>query len=428
MDEFAQSREDDDLFADEFEPVAAATTVVETGDTRETRGNRYGPESISGTSAGNDATVPPRNLPTATGSRAPTSNRPAANNPSTGNKPPAGPRNGRGGASTSGGGGGEERKGGRGGNRGGGGGGLGSSRYAVQTADDDKPDTSTPTSASAITQPEPLATDTQSTTITPSTSLSTANAPTDVKSDVAQNPPSDQPQPPTQPQQPFRPTAVRGDRHLTGGPAHKKLTEAELSEKMEKMKILNAQKAERFRLSEEDSAAYARKEKEMAKKRVEEQKNARAMDMERAKNRQRKLAAQGGREWDSEKQESDIVDGRGRGRSSEYVRGGHGGVIRGGLAGSRYAQEGDEFEGGQSFRGRGGFEIRGRGNRGGRGGARGGKPSPATVPTPDDFPELPTPAKPPPTTTETVKSPIDKPAGDWAEEMATPVEEKKIEI
>jgi hypothetical protein len=201
---------------------------------------------------------------------------------------------------------------------------------------------------------------------------------------------------------------------------------------MEKMKILNAQKAERFRLSEEDSAAYARKEKEMAKKRVEEQKNARAMDMERAKNRQRKLAAQGGREWDSEKQESDIVDGKGRGRSSEYVRGGHGGVIKGGLAGSRYAQaEGEEGEGGQSFRGRGGFEIKGRGNRGGRGG-REGRSTPATVPAPEDFPELPNARKPLTTenlkAVEGVKSPIEKPAGDWAEEMATPVEEKKIDL
>jgi hypothetical protein len=219
---------------------------------------------------------------------------------------------------------------------------------------------------------------------------------------------------------------------LTGGPAHKKLTEAELTEKMEKMKILNAQKAERFRLSEEDSAAYARKEKEMAKKRVEEQKNARAMDMERAKNRQRKLAAQGGREWDSEKQESDIVDGRGRGRSSEYVRGGHGGVIKGGLAGSRFAQADDEEGGGgQSIRGRGGFEIKGRG-RGGRGGSRGGKPSPASVPTPDDFPELPSAHGPSTTETtkaaEAVKSPSGKPAGDWAEEMATPVEDTRTDF
>jgi hypothetical protein len=237
------------------------------------------------------------------------------------------------------------------------------------------------------------------------------------------------------PQPPSRPTAVRGDRHLTGGPAHKKLTEEELSEKMERMKVLNAQKAERFRLSEQDSAAYARREKEMEKKRVEEQKNSRAMDMERAKNRQRKLQAQSRREWDSEKLESDIVDGRSRGRSSEYVWGGDGGVIRGsGLSASRYATADDESaeRGFQTSRGRGGgFEIRGRGNRGGRGGggARGGKPkSPASVPGPEDFPELQTPSNKP-SRTEDVKLPSpDKLAGDWADEMSTPVEEKKLSV
>ena len=405
MDEFAQSREDDDLFADEFEPVSELTIIEETKPS--TRGNLSG----STTSGGTDSST--------------------ANNAAN-NKSPAGPRNGRSGGGR------EEKRGGRGANRGGGG--LGASRYAPQ-ADEGTPDmakldasTSTSTSKSAsVPSKSSTATETQSATTLPQTAPSTAtanvNSAIDSAIDSTQSPPSE----PQQTQQPARPTAVRGDRHLTGGPAHKKLTEAELSEKMEKMKILNAQKAERFRLSEEDSAAYARKEKEMAKKRVEEQKNARAMDMERAKNRQRKLAAQGGREWDSEKQESDIVDGRGRGRSSEYVRGGHGGVIRGGLAGSRYAvADGEEGEGGgQSFRGRGGFDIRGRGNRGGRSGGRGGKPSPATVPTPDDFPELPSASK---TSTgiakvaEIVKLPIDKPAGDWAEEMATPVEDKKIDL
>ena len=266
-----------------------------------------------------------------------------------------------------------------------------------------------------------------STAAAPSTATSNTNASVENTGPAQPSLSLSEPQPP---QQPARPTAVRGDRHLTGGPAHKKLTEAELTEKMEKMKILNAQKAERFRLSEEDSAAYARKEKEMAKKRVEEQRNARAMDMERAKNRQRKLAAQGGREWDSEKQKSDIVDDRGRGRSSEYVRGGHGGVIRGGLAASRYTHADGEDKYGSPGGGRGGFEIRGRSNRGGRGGSRGGKPSAATIPMPDDFPELPASTS---STTDTkkaaqeVKSPTDKPAGDWAEEMATPVEEKKID-
>jgi hypothetical protein len=231
------------------------------------------------------------------------------------------------------------------------------------------------------------------------------------------------------------------------------------------MAILNAQKAERHRLSEADQAAFQHREKELAKERrekaVAEKRNERVMEMERAKNRERKMKAQGGREWDSEKVEADIVDGRGRGRSSEYVRGGHGGVMRGrggGLAGSRYATEGDEETPAtetQSGRGRGTFEIRGRG-RGGRGG-RGGKPTNA-VPSAEDFPSLPTPVKAPtlvkasetytdtaaltpkPAKTtessteagtsvekEQVKSP-DKPAGDWAEEMATPIEEKKMTI
>ena len=134
------------------------------------------------------------------------------------------------------------------------------------------------------------------------------------------------------------------------------------------------------------------------------------MEAERAKNRMRKMQAQGGREWDSEKVESDIVDGKSRGRSSEYVRGGHGGVIRGrgpGLSGSRFADE--EVD---APRGRGGL---GRG----RGRGRGGKATQA-VPSVEDFPELPASGK-----GEEVKSPVG-PAGDWAEEMATPVEEKKL--
>lgn len=94
---------------------------------------------------------------------------------------------------------------------------------------------------------------------------------------------------------------------------------------------------------------------------------------------------------------------------------GHGGVIRGrgaGLSGSRFADE----EPSDAPRGRGGFEGRGRGR--GRGG-RGGKVAQA-VPSVDDFPSLPTPSK-----SDEVKSPVG-PAGDWAEEMATPVEEKKL--
>ena len=51
------------------------------------------------------------------------------------------------------------------------------------------------------------------------------------------------------------------------------------------------------------------------------------MDSERAKNAIRKQKAMQGREWDSEKQDSDIVD-KSRGSLSRYMRGANGGVAR----------------------------------------------------------------------------------------------------
>ncbi len=208
------------------------------------------------------------------------------------------------------------------------------------------------------------------------------------------------------------------------------------------MAILNAQKAEKHRLSELDQAAFASREKELREKAVVEKRNERAMEMERARNRERKMKAQGGREWDSEKVEADIIDRKGR--SSEYVRGGHGGVIRGarggGLSGSRFAKVDDNEDAssdppapGQI---RGHFEIRGRGNQRAGRSSRGGKIAPS-VPNDEDFPALPVftkgsllqaPIKEGPKKDGSkVTSPVsDKPAGDWAEEMATPVEEKKM--
>jgi hypothetical protein len=399
MDEFAQSREDDDLFADEFEPVPVPTFTV-------------------------DETPPP---------------------PQVEEKPPVVASNGANPSQRNGRKEGQERR--QRGGRGGANNGLNASRYAPKAE-------STPAQAPA---PE---TTTQPTT----TSISDPAIPPPNPAPATQNAVEATPtptNPPTNPTMSTRTPAVRGDRSATGGPAHKKLTEEELTLKLEKMAILNAQKAERHRLSEADQAAFQHREKELAKERKEkavaEKRNERVMEMERAKNRERKMKAQGGREWDSEKVESDIVDGKGRSRTSEYVRGGHGGVIRGrggGLAGSRFAAEGDEEPAPetQPSRGRGTFEIRGRG-RGGRGG-RGGKAANA-VPSAEDFPSLPTPAKAPakapessnealakatpsaptePSTDtaalngkEEVKSP-GKPAGDWAEEMATPVEEKKMTI
>lgn len=393
MDEFAQSRGDDDLFADELEPVPEPV-LLQAGHSAETAGDISTHKSPA-----------PRNN--------------YAN-------PPPGPR-GRGNANDRGRrprgregvqGRGEGRGEGRGGQERRGGGGQAASRYATEVA------SSAPEANKSELQPQAqLSTPGSNDQVSPSTAPASST----------DEPPTAQTEPATPTMAAEKPAlrtqAVRGDRSATGGPAHKKLTEEELTEKLERMKIINAQKAERFRLSEADSAAFAQKEKEMAEKRAAEQKATRHQDMERAKNRQRKLQAQGGREWDSEKVESDIVDGRGRGRSSEYVRGGHGGVIRGGLAGSRYSSTlQDEANAGQASRGRGGYEGRGRGGRGGRGGRV--EPAAATVPTSEDFPSLPTPAKPPMMSAPVVdiKSPIGKGPGDWADEMATPVETKNITV
>ncbi|RDW75461.1 hypothetical protein BP6252_06603 [Coleophoma cylindrospora] len=359
MDEFAQSREDDDLFADEFEPVSEPAIVEE-------------PQPQPQPVEQHEAPAPEKQGFNGT------------NNQREGR----GQQQGRG-------------RGGRGGGRGGAARagaeqdankGMSTSRWADSTA-----------APAAETLPAPSTQQPESTSTEQAT----------------QAPPAQQTPAPTEPKE-ARVHAVRGDRTLTGGPAKKKLTEEELTAKMAEMAILNAKKAERHRLSEADSAAFERREKEQQKKRVEEQKSRREMDMERAKNRERKLKAQGGREWDEGKEEEMFEDKR----RSQYVRGGHGGVKRGGagLAGSRYAtqdnggDESPELHSPPSGRGRGGFNIRGRGGatRGRGGHAQPGSPK---VPAPEDFPSLPN-AK-----GETVKSPV-TPAGDWAEEMATPVEEK----
>lgn len=248
--------------------------------------------------------------------------------------------------------------------------------------------------------------------------------------------------------EPREPVAVRGDRSGTGGVKKPKMTEEELTERMEKMKLISEQRAKQHDKQEADKAAQSKLEKLNQQKYAVELKATREQDMERAKNQQRKLRAQGGREWDSEKQESDIVD-RGRGSSSQYSRGAHGGVpARRGLGSSRFADDaeanddqGGYFQG-RDNRGRG--ERRGgRGPRGGRGrGGRGGltaTSSPSVPPTDstEAFPSLPTAALPSkttnaPPTTEKIKEEAAKtsfipessePVGAWAEEMATPTAE-----
>lgn len=123
--------------------------------------------------------------------------------------------------------------------------------------------------------------------------------------------------------------AVRGDRSQTGGVTKPKPTEEELAEKMRNMAIKNAALAAAHERSTADAEAFEAREAAAAHRRKEDRLNRQQMMGEREKNRQRKLQALGGREWDAEKKEEDFRIGVAE-RGAR--RGAHGGV-----AGSRYA-------------------------------------------------------------------------------------------
>ncbi|KAJ5923400.1 hypothetical protein N7454_008645 [Penicillium verhagenii] len=117
--------------------------------------------------------------------------------------------------------------------------------------------------------------------------------------------------------------AVRGDRSATGGLKKVKLTEVELAKRIAAAKENAIKKAAAHARAEADQASFMEREQIAAKKRREELASRRVMDKEREQNRQRKLKAQTGREWDSEKREDDYNP---RGGGSQYRRGMHGGV------------------------------------------------------------------------------------------------------
>ncbi|KAJ6126970.1 hypothetical protein N7523_002582 [Penicillium sp. IBT 18751x] len=194
--------------------------------------------------------------------------------------------------------------------------------------------------------------------------------------------------------------AVRGDRSATGGVRKPKLTEEQLSKKIAAAKELATKKAAAHARAEADHAAFQEREQVAAKKRREEQANRRLMDNEREQNRQRKLKAQTGREWDSEKREEDYNP---RGGGSQFRRGMHGGVS--GYTRNDFNQgAADDDAGANGTPGRG----RGRGGRG-RGPSRGPRGERASSKEPSnkadkkaalgvnneaDFPSLPAGKKP----------------------------------
>ncbi|KAI9691109.1 MAG: hypothetical protein M1822_008729 [Bathelium mastoideum] len=197
-----------------------------------------------------------------------------------------------------------------------------------------------------------------------------------------------------------RPSSVRGDRTLTGGIQKPKLSEEELTQRMQQISLKNSTLLAAHERAEADAASFAEREArnavQAAHRRRADRVNRQQMMGERERNRQRKLDALGGREWDMEKKEEDY-SGRDSVRGSANRRGMHGGV--GGV--SRSQQNGDNQNqqdmeaGGESFRGRG------RGGRGRYGSRRGGtqqgranRVSEQTIPTDADFPELPPGVKP----------------------------------
>ncbi|OAA69108.1 hypothetical protein ISF_03483 [Cordyceps fumosorosea ARSEF 2679] len=229
-------------------------------------------------------------------------------------------------------------------------------------------------------------------------------------------------------------------RAQSGANPRQKLTEEELTAKLEKMKVLSAEKARKFEKAEKDekqhAEAYARgmeearrQRAENAERRRQNEEQRRRLEEERTKNRERKLKAinmnKGGGGWDEGKEA--ILAEEEASRRRPPARGVNGGV-RGtkggsGLRSSRFAAR-DSSEGEKvgtpdrttdteksldeqrprrgGGRGRGGNRGGGRAAQGGgRGGGRasvGNENGPSTssaaaTPTRDDFPSLP--AKPP---------------------------------
>lgn len=153
----------------------------------------------------------------------------------------------------------------------------------------------------------------------------------------------------------------------SGGNPRTKLTEDELAAKMEKMRIMAAEKTKRFEQAQRDetehAAAYAkgmeedkkRRAEQAAKKKAAEQ-DRKKMEEEREKNRERKMRAMGAKEggsWDEGKEE----------RMREEDRSGYRGHR--GVANTAFARDlADGNEQGDGYRG---------GRRGGRGGFGGGR-------------------------------------------------------
>ncbi|KAI8613104.1 hypothetical protein BC830DRAFT_1230762 [Chytriomyces sp. MP71] len=101
---------------------------------------------------------------------------------------------------------------------------------------------------------------------------------------------------------------VNPERHLSGGAEKKKLSPQELSQKMEKMRIMNAEILKQQEAAEEDQALFeASLQVQRAREAEEAAKERRAREAmeelrrERAENARKKAESKAGREWDMQK-------------------------------------------------------------------------------------------------------------------------------
>ncbi|PHH81354.1 hypothetical protein CDD82_967 [Ophiocordyceps australis] len=221
----------------------------------------------------------------------------------------------------------------------------------------------------------------------------------------------------------------------SGANPRQKPTDAELADKMQRMKLLAAEQTRKFQAAADDerfhAAAVERGAHEAARRNAAAAQQRRHLEDERAKNRERKLRAmsakQGG--WDEGKEELAKEE------TASHFRGSNGGIrgAKSGLLGSHFAPRGsanrpdvDRFLEDHVRPGRG----RGRPNPNrGRNQAHGtqqhyAKPTPPPPPVADDFPALPpvkisdksttklTPAPPP-----VISLPTPPAGGKWDDEM-----------
>ncbi|KJZ71736.1 hypothetical protein HIM_08878 [Hirsutella minnesotensis 3608] len=219
------------------------------------------------------------------------------------------------------------------------------------------------------------------------------------------------------PRGPSQSTVAGGESRLkSGANPRQKLTEEELAAKMEKMKLLAAEKTRKFEKAEQDerqhAEAYARGMEDARRRRAEEAERRRRadderrkLDDERARNRERKLKAMSMKEggWDEGKEAAEQQEARRGFRGANGgIRGSRGGE-GGGLGASRFARgESDRPDVDRFLDERHTNRGRGRGGRGaGRGGGRGGShpagqakehakaSGAAPALTTDEFPALP---------------------------------------